>query len=185
MNANARHEFPNGAHKSPQRATLVTVLPASKFDFHELSCCVVQLQSFPIHFSVKQHQLWAHGHEVPVHQSWISGLQREQSWTSSIKVSQSSQILEFSSCSSSNPEIESSSKVNLKGKGKDTGDIDTDEYPERVTSLWKIGAHVSAAGGVENSITNAASIGYESMSSLHPVIFILKTSIAQAHSLCS
>ncbi|KAJ7058510.1 xylose isomerase-like protein [Mycena amicta] len=30
---------------------------------------------------------------------------------------------------------------------------------ERLNSRWKVGAHVSAAGGVENAITNAASIG--------------------------
>ncbi|KAJ3565581.1 hypothetical protein NP233_g7543 [Leucocoprinus birnbaumii] len=29
----------------------------------------------------------------------------------------------------------------------------------RVNSLWKVGAHVSAAGGVENAVTKAASIG--------------------------
>lgn len=30
---------------------------------------------------------------------------------------------------------------------------------ERVDSPWKVGAHVSTAGGVENAITNAVSIG--------------------------
>lgn len=34
-----------------------------------------------------------------------------------------------------------------------------EEYTKRVTSLWKIGAHVSTAGGVENAIHNAAVIG--------------------------
>ena len=31
--------------------------------------------------------------------------------------------------------------------------------PKRVDSLWKVGAHVSAAGGMENTVTNAVSIG--------------------------
>jgi AP endonuclease 1 len=32
--------------------------------------------------------------------------------------------------------------------------------PERQSSLWKVGAHVSSAGGVENAVVNAANIGY-------------------------
>ena len=32
-------------------------------------------------------------------------------------------------------------------------------FPKRVDSLWKVGAHVSAAGGMENTVTNAANIG--------------------------
>ena len=32
-------------------------------------------------------------------------------------------------------------------------------FPKRVDSPWKVGAHVSAAGGVENTVTNAVSIG--------------------------
>ena len=31
--------------------------------------------------------------------------------------------------------------------------------PKRVDSLWKVGAQVSAAGGIENTVTNAVSIG--------------------------
>ncbi|EIM89548.1 AP endonuclease [Stereum hirsutum FP-91666 SS1] len=34
-----------------------------------------------------------------------------------------------------------------------------EDYPRRVNSPWKVGAHVSAAGGVENAILNAARIG--------------------------
>jgi AP endonuclease-1 len=33
------------------------------------------------------------------------------------------------------------------------------DYPPRTPSAWKIGAHFSAAGGVENAILNAAAIG--------------------------
>lgn len=33
------------------------------------------------------------------------------------------------------------------------------DYPKRVECDWKIGAHISAAGGVENAILNAADIG--------------------------
>ena len=32
-------------------------------------------------------------------------------------------------------------------------------FLDRVDSPWKVGAHVSAAGGVENAVTNAAAIG--------------------------
>lgn len=35
-----------------------------------------------------------------------------------------------------------------------------EDYPDRVQINWKVGAHVSAAGGVENTILNAASIGF-------------------------
>ena len=30
---------------------------------------------------------------------------------------------------------------------------------DRVDSPWKVGAHVSSAGGVENAVTNAVTIG--------------------------
>lgn len=33
------------------------------------------------------------------------------------------------------------------------------DFPARGSSRWKVGPHVSAAGGVENTIINAASIG--------------------------
>ncbi|KAJ3827767.1 xylose isomerase-like protein [Lentinula raphanica] len=48
-----------------------------------------------------------------------------------------------------------------KGKGKAIGSdaIDLSCLPERVSSKWKVGAHVSAAGGVENAVLNAAKIG--------------------------
>ena len=36
---------------------------------------------------------------------------------------------------------------------------DTTDFPLRPNSEWRIGPHVSAAGGVENTIINAASIG--------------------------
>ncbi|KZV90460.1 AP endonuclease [Exidia glandulosa HHB12029] len=43
---------------------------------------------------------------------------------------------------------------------KKKADKDADEpFPERVHSAWKVGAHVSAAGGVENAVKNAARIG--------------------------
>lgn len=35
-----------------------------------------------------------------------------------------------------------------------------DDFPARSESDWKIGPHVSSAGGVENTIINAASIGF-------------------------
>ena len=36
------------------------------------------------------------------------------------------------------------------------------DFPTRSEAPWKIGPHVSAAGGVENTVLNAASIGYVS-----------------------
>ena len=39
-------------------------------------------------------------------------------------------------------------------------EVDPEAYAPRAQSAWKIGAHVSAAGGVENAVLNAASIGY-------------------------
>ncbi|RXW12458.1 hypothetical protein EST38_g13397 [Candolleomyces aberdarensis] len=45
-----------------------------------------------------------------------------------------------------------------KGKAKETA-IDTSAFLPRVSSAWKVGAHVSAAGGVENAVVNAAAIG--------------------------
>ncbi|KAJ6509175.1 xylose isomerase-like protein [Mycena vitilis] len=50
-------------------------------------------------------------------------------------------------------------KAKPKGKSKI---VDPPQYGERPTSLWKVGAHVSAAGGIENAIINAASIGANS-----------------------
>ena len=32
-------------------------------------------------------------------------------------------------------------------------------FPKRLDSLWKVGAKVSGDGGIENAVTNAASIG--------------------------
>lgn len=34
------------------------------------------------------------------------------------------------------------------------------DFPSRTTTPWKIGPHVSSAGGVENAIANAASVGW-------------------------
>ena len=38
--------------------------------------------------------------------------------------------------------------------------IDSGRFLSRIDTPWKIGAHVSSAGGVENAIVNASSIGY-------------------------
>jgi AP endonuclease 1 len=37
--------------------------------------------------------------------------------------------------------------------------VDETTFLDRVDTPWKVGAHVSALGGVENAVTNAASIG--------------------------
>ncbi|KAI5983070.1 xylose isomerase-like protein [Pisolithus albus] len=41
----------------------------------------------------------------------------------------------------------------------DDADSTTEGFPTRVCSPWKVGPHVSAAGGVENAVRNAARIG--------------------------
>jgi AP endonuclease-1 len=33
------------------------------------------------------------------------------------------------------------------------------DYPHRASRDWKVGAHISAAGGIENAVINAAKIG--------------------------
>lgn len=53
---------------------------------------------------------------------------------------------------------ESSKKEKFKASTRDI--IDLPSLPQRVSSNWKVGAHVSAAGGVENAVMNAAKIGY-------------------------
>ena len=34
------------------------------------------------------------------------------------------------------------------------------DFAPRVSSAWKVGAHVSAAGGVDNTVVNAARVRY-------------------------
>lgn len=47
-----------------------------------------------------------------------------------------------------------------KGKNKATAnDPVPEDFPPRGSSLWRVGPHVSAAGGVENAVYNAASLG--------------------------
>ncbi|KAF7353908.1 AP-endonuc-2 domain-containing protein [Mycena venus] len=58
-----------------------------------------------------------------------------------------------------NPALKKLKSTNGKGKSKL---VDPPQYGVRSTSLWKVGAHVSAAGGVENAIINAAAIGANS-----------------------
>ncbi|KAJ7765665.1 xylose isomerase-like protein [Mycena metata] len=49
----------------------------------------------------------------------------------------------------------------LKSKGKSKA-VEVPQYGSRPVSLWKVGAHVSAAGGLENAVINAAAIGANS-----------------------
>ncbi|RDB22943.1 putative endonuclease 4 [Hypsizygus marmoreus] len=57
-------------------------------------------------------------------------------------------------------EEESSAATGSKPKRKAASkNIDKTMFPERHGSQWKVGAHASAAGGVENAIVNAAAIG--------------------------
>lgn len=51
-------------------------------------------------------------------------------------------------------------KEKSKGrKKKETEEPKVEDYPIRKTNEWKVGAHVSSAGGVENAILNAADVG--------------------------
>ncbi|KAF5319096.1 hypothetical protein D9611_014086 [Ephemerocybe angulata] len=52
------------------------------------------------------------------------------------------------------PSTTKSKRIAKKAKG-----VDTTTFLPRVQSPWKVGAHVSAAGGVENAVLNAAAIG--------------------------
>jgi hypothetical protein len=70
-----------------------------------------------------------------------------------------------------------------KGKGKaKVVEVDPSTFLERVDSPWLVGAHVSAAKGVENSIINAAAIGFVSFSSLHAFNLWYSAFTAPTHS---
>ncbi|KAG0701688.1 xylose isomerase-like protein [Suillus ampliporus] len=57
-------------------------------------------------------------------------------------------------------ENEIATKAPARKKRKKIEDgLSTEIFPVRVSSPWKIGAHVSAAGGVENAVRNAAKVG--------------------------
>ena len=74
--------------------------------------------------------------------------------------------------------------LKVKKARKKAGAVEytVDDFPKRSQSLWRIGPHVSAAGGVENSVLNAASIGYVIP---HTNRNGLKTRAAQSDSICS
>jgi AP endonuclease 1 len=53
-----------------------------------------------------------------------------------------------------------STKVTKMAKKKSsTTEPNPKDYPPRKSCEWKVGAHISAAGGIENAIANAANIG--------------------------
>jgi hypothetical protein len=52
-------------------------------------------------------------------------------------------------------------------KEKVVEEPDPEDFPSRVQTAWKIGAHVSAAGGVENAVVNAAKLGCVSARRCH------------------
>ncbi|KAJ7310624.1 xylose isomerase-like protein [Mycena albidolilacea] len=58
-----------------------------------------------------------------------------------------------------NPAVKKLKSASGKTKSKI---VDPPQYGTRSSSLWKVGAHVSAAGGIENAIINAAAIGANS-----------------------
>ncbi|KAF8585172.1 AP endonuclease [Ramaria rubella] len=55
--------------------------------------------------------------------------------------------------------VTESNNTRMVSKRKDVEMSRPEDYPKRAQIEWKVGAHVSAAGGVENAIINAASIG--------------------------
>ncbi|KAF8209355.1 xylose isomerase-like protein [Mycena galopus ATCC 62051] len=59
-----------------------------------------------------------------------------------------------------NPAAKKQKSTNTKGKSSKV--VNLPQYGVRAPSLWKVGAHVSAAGGIENAVINAASIGANS-----------------------
>jgi len=47
-----------------------------------------------------------------------------------------------------------------KRGGRKKAEVPEVSTPERVTTAWKVGAHVSMAGGIQNAISNASKIGW-------------------------
>ena len=60
------------------------------------------------------------------------------------------------SVASTSKEVKALKKSKTKAKQEEPK---PEDFPARVESPWKIGVHVSAAGGVENAIVNAAKLG--------------------------
>ena len=58
------------------------------------------------------------------------------------------------------PRKAASSKQQVDAASDEESDHDPSQCPSRADLPWKFGPHVSAAGGVENAVVNAASIGY-------------------------
>ncbi|KAG8805331.1 hypothetical protein FRC19_007939 [Serendipita sp. 401] len=56
---------------------------------------------------------------------------------------------------------ESKSKTTVARKKKGAAEPSPDDFPPRASKEWKVGAHISAAGGIEQAIPNAAKIGAE------------------------
>ncbi|ESK89722.1 apurinic apyrimidinic endonuclease [Moniliophthora roreri MCA 2997] len=71
-------------------------------------------------------------------------------------IGEAQRMVASGSSSISSPIVDAKPKRTKKAK---TETLDLSALPERATSAWKVGAHVSAAGGVENAVYNAAKIG--------------------------
>lgn len=61
-----------------------------------------------------------------------------------------------SAASSSHQELKVKQPRKVKAKLEEPK---PEDFLARVESLWKVGVHVSAAGGIENAIPNAAKLG--------------------------
>lgn len=72
---------------------------------------------------------------------------------------QRSQALVETQSSTADVSTDTKTKGKRGGRAK-KGSPPTTDFPPRSNLEWKIGAHVSAAGGVEESITNGAKIGF-------------------------
>lgn len=62
-----------------------------------------------------------------------------------------------------------------------TLDPDAPPTPPRVVSPWKVGAHVSAAGGVHNAVLNASKIGYAGSLALRFVLLLTSSFFDRAN----
>ena len=57
-------------------------------------------------------------------------------------------------------ELEPKAKKRASKKKGPPPEPKPEDFVQRVANPWKIGPHVSSGGGVENSIVNAAAVGY-------------------------
>jgi AP endonuclease-1 len=67
-------------------------------------------------------------------------------------------------------------KSQKRRESKSKKQPDDQNFLPRINSPWKVGAHVSSSGGVENSVVNAAMIGYVDFKIIYTILLRLKSS---------